>query len=95
MGIKLGIDSYRHLFVWYLKISIPVNIAMNKNLYVNVISGFSIMHMDRFAMLEKKLGGGGLLRMLTNVLQMTVSCFLVMHLPHKDFAYKIKPFLLQ
>lgn len=52
MSIKLGIDGYRHLFVWYLKNSIPVNTVINKNLYVNVISGFFIMHMDQFAMLE-------------------------------------------
>lgn len=46
MSIKFGIDGYRYLFVWYLKNFIFVNIVINKNLYVNVISGFFIMYMD-------------------------------------------------
>lgn len=32
-----------------------MNTAINKNLYVSVIRGFFIMHMDQFVVLEKKL----------------------------------------
>lgn len=46
MSIKPTVDGYRHLFVWHLKNSIPVNTAMYKNRYVNVIRRFFITYMD-------------------------------------------------